>query len=699
MYHTNRRQINDNWRFRFEDGPEEKYVTLPHTWNALDTMEPAPARHYRRGTGWYERPLPPPSSPRRRFIHFEAAAMKAAVWLDDVLLGEHAGGYTAFAVELPPRGGLLRVRADNSPDAGLIPSDMADFFLYGGLTRNVWLYETGAARLTRLHLAYELVKDTAVLTLRGACDGLIDEAVLDLQLTGATGTIWRARTASAGGQFAVNPPPVAAPQLWSPDEPALYTLTAQLIIQDEVSDEVVERVGFRSYDFPAGGPFYLNGERLLLRGTHRHEDWAGRGAAVPDAWSRRELAQIKAAGFNFIRLAHYPQADAVLDACDELGLIVWEELPWCRGGVGGETFKRQARAMLREMIEQHINRPSIIFWGLGNELDWESEHPGTSDDDVYAFLAELHALSRRLDPSRLTALRRYDRGADIVDVYSPSIWSGWYRGRYEDYEAVLREAMRRFPRLLHMEWGGDSHVGRHNAGPHLRRAIAHHATHEELPGAALSREGEARASLDGDWSESYALDVMEWHLQVQNRLPNLAGTAQWAFKDFGTPLRPENPIPYVNQKGLADRTGQPKDVYFLFQAYQTDTPVCYIESPTWLARTGEPGALNGCGFIPIVSGRHCGLTAVPWAQNSSIPLFLRRAGWFGSSRSTWGQTGLRLSGKWRTGRRSGTLLRRRCRPTALPARRRCGVGWRMGASAEKRPFWSSFSLFPARARR
>ena len=505
MIHTNRTQINDNWRFQFED--------------------------------------------------------EAAKW-----------------VTLPPN---------------LIPSDMSDFFLYGGLTRNVWLYETGPARLVQLHVVTEWVGETAVLFLHGECDGLVNGTELILQLMGPPGTaVWQTTHTIESEKFTIELLPVANPQRWSPDNPALYSLTAQLTCQGTIYDEVVERIGFRTFDFPEGGPFYLNGERLLLRGTHRHEDWAGRGSAVPHAWSRRELKQIKAAGFNFIRLGHYPQADAVLDACDELGLIVWEELPWCRGGVGGELFKDQARTMFREMTAQHFNRPSIIFWGLGNELDWESEHPHTDDDDVYNFLTELHELSHQLDSSRLTALRRYDRGGNIVDVYSPSIWSGWYRGRYEDYEAVLRDAMNRFPRLLHAEWGGDCHVGRHNSGPHLRRQIANHTSHEENPGVALSTAGEARASLDSDWSESYMLDLMEWHLQVQNSLPNLAGTAQWVFKDFGTPLRPENPIPYVNQKGLVDRSGRPKDVYYLFQAYQTDTPVCRIESPTWPIRSGEPEALQ-----------------------------------------------------------------------------------------------------------
>ncbi len=594
MIHTNRMQINDRWQFRFE-GDEAETIDLPHSWNSLDAMEPDPERHYRRGIGVYEREITADFSPphARYFIRFEAAAMKATVSFDGETVGRHAGGYTAFDVEIPRPAGALQVEVDNRPDRHLIPSDLSDFFLYGGLTRSVWRYTTGATRLVRLHVTSALDEFQAKLTLNGVCDGPLDGVSLQLELKGGDGTsIWQASRPIAESTFTFRLPSVDQPELWSPDQPALYTLLARLYRHDRLSDEVEERIGFRTYDFPAGGPFYLNGERLLLRGTHRHEDWAGFGSAVPDALSRQEMAQIKAAGFNFVRLGHYPQADAVLDACDELGLIVWEELPWCRGGIGRDLFKAQARMMLDEMIDQHFNRPSIFFWGLGNELDWESEHPETTDDNVYAFLGELHDRARRLDPARLTALRRYDRGAAIVDVYSPSIWSGWYRGRYEDYELVLEDAMTRFPRLLHAEWGGDSHVGRHNGGPHLRRDIAHHTTHEENPGVALSKEGEARASLDSDWSESYTLDLMEWHLQVQERLPRLAGTAQWVFKDFGTPLRPENPIPYVNQKGLVARDGTPKDVYALFQARQTDTPVCRIESPSWPLRSGLPGIIK-----------------------------------------------------------------------------------------------------------
>ncbi|MFP4322486.1 MAG: glycoside hydrolase family 2 protein [Anaerolineales bacterium] len=539
MIHTSREACNAGWRFQFGDEPGEA-VMLPHTWNALDTMHPDPDRHYRRGVGVYTRTIPAPGSGQRLWLEIEAAAQKARVFLNDALISEHLGGYIPFIVELTPYGLApdealtLRIETDNRPDPHLIPSDMSDFFLYGGLTRNVWLYTTGPVHIERLHVTPHM--DGRVIV-QGEIDGATN-GPLHVHITAPDGaTVLHEQISVPEQTFTLE---VKLPvRVWSPDDPALYHLTARL----GDSDAVRADFGFREFAFPPGGPFYLNGQRLLLRGTHRHEDWAGYGAAVPDDLSRQELEQIKAAGFNFVRLGHYPQAPAVLRTCDELGLLVWLELPWCRGGIGGDDFQQTTRAMLRAMIEVYYNHPSIIMWGLGNELDWESEHPGSSDEKVALFLQELHDLAHTLDPARLTALRRFEPGAAIVDVYSPSIWSGWYRGRYEDYETALNDALTRYPNFFHAEWGGDSHVGRHNSGPHLRAALEVTSDHGEVPGLATSAEGFARASRDSDWSESYMLDVMEWHLQIQNRMPNLSGSAQWVFFDFGTPLRPENPIP------------------------------------------------------------------------------------------------------------------------------------------------------------
>lgn len=590
--HRNVTALEQGWRFRFADEAWQD-VVLPHTWNALDTMRLDPAEHYRRGRGTYILDFVPPhdSEGKRLWLEFGAVAQRGWVYFDDVLIAEHHGGYTAFTVEIPNRAGQLRVVADNSPDPDLIPSDLSDFFLYGGITRPVYLYTTGANRIDHLLVDLDVIAQQAQVRLRGRLYER-NHAPLSLHIVlsdqHASAIVFEQTQTLKAHSWRLQLPDINEPRLWSPEAPYLYHLSVQLLQDNQLLDEYCTYLGFRWFDFVEYGPFHLNGQRLLLRGTHRHDDWAGHGAAVPHHLIEQELLLIKQAGFNFIRLGHYPQDDYTLHLCDQLGLIVWEELPWCRGGIGGETFQQHARTMLREMIMQHYNNPSVVFWGLGNELDWESEHPDSTDQAVAGFLQELHNSAKALDPHRLTALRRFEIGAEIVDVYSPSIWSGWYRGLYEDYEAVLRQAIQRYPRMLHIEWGGDSHVGRHNDGPHIQTNVASDDDHGEVPGTATSQKGFARYSRDGDWSESYIIALMSHHLTVQSQIPEFAGSAQWIFKDFGTPLRPENPIPFVNQKGLLRRDGQPKDVYYVFKAFQVDQPQIHIESSAWPTRIVSP---------------------------------------------------------------------------------------------------------------
>jgi len=572
FYRTNRVKFNAGWRFRFETDGQWENIELPHSWNALDTMSTDPDWHYRRGTGIYEKDFAPQDNAdgQTLWLEFEAVAQKAKVYFDDELLGEHYGGYTAFTVSIPNRKGTLRIEADNSPDPDLIPSDMSDFFLYGGITRNVWLYRTTETYIDSILCETDVSLERGIVTVKGHIIGAISE---DMELSISISPMQQKNSIPyiqmplTSNEFEIEFPEITGTDfhLWSPENPVRYMLTVMILIEHTMIDSVNEIIGFRTYEFPEYGAFYLNGERLLLRGTHRHEDWAGHGGAVPDDITRKEFQMIKDAGFNFVRTGHYPQSRAALEACDELGIIVWEELPWCRGGVGGDSFKHHTKNMLHEMISQHYNHPSIIFWGLGNELDWESEHPDSSDDKVRDFLSELNDFSHELDPSRLTALRRFDYGANCVDVYSPSIWAGWYRGKYTDYEQNIRDAMAKYPRLLHAEWGGDSHVGRFRQAPHIHEEPPSTVDNAEEVGTATSEEGFTRYSKDGDWSESYILKLMDHHLMVHNKLENFAGSLQWVFKDFGTPLRPENPVPYVNQKGLLERDGNPKQNYSLFR--------------------------------------------------------------------------------------------------------------------------------------
>src|SRR4030095_3790573 len=367
------------------------------------------------------------------------------------------------------------------------------------------------------------------------------------------------------------------------DNPQLYTLelTAGEFTQ-------TEKIGFRNFEFVDNGPFLLNGKRLLLRGTHRHEDHAGVAAAMTEDRMRREIIMMKEMGVNFIRLGHYQQSRIILNLCDSLGILVWEEIPWCRGGLGGDLYKEQAQRMLTNMIEQHYNHTSVIIWGLGNENDWPGDFPEFDQQKIILFMKELNDLSHKLDPSRKTAIRRCDFCKDIVDVYSPSIWAGWDRGIYTEYKQVTEEEFKKVKHFLHVEWGGDSHAGRHSENPDkaLQQVQTGGGTDERTGDASLFG-GAARVSKDGDWSESYICNLIDWHLKEQETMPWLTGAAQWPFKDFSTPVRPDNPVPYMNQKGVVERDLTKKEAYYVFQSYWTMKPMAHIYGHSWPIRWGN----------------------------------------------------------------------------------------------------------------
>lgn len=568
-------------------------VTLPHCFNAEDAVDPDV--NYYQGPGWYRTSLSidNPYKDGRIYLEFEGAGQKTEVYVHTIRVGAHTGGYDEWKVDITDAveqfrsnpacrkhfGGKIPVaiRCDNSRDTEMIPSDMSDFNLYGGLYRYVNLVYTPAIHFDRIrieattdekgkqgdaliHIAFNKLPDTKKAA-----------GKLSLRILSPDGIeIWKNELPEIKDRQAACS--LKYPQLWSPDSPALYTCIAQLICNEDTL-RATEHFGFRHFRFEEKGPFYLNGKRLLLRGTHRHEDHAGAGAALTEEMMRREMQQIKAMGANFIRLGHYQQSDIILRLCDELGLMVWEEIPWCRGGLGGEKYREQARRMLTNMINQHHNHPSVILWGMGNENDWPGDFETFSKDSIRAFMSELHGLSHRLDSSRPTAIRRCEFCKDIVDVYSPSIWAGWYSRRYRNYREMTTAGMQSTTRFLHAEWGGDSHAGRH--------------AEEYMTNNRSSFDIEA-GDRNGDWSESYIIRLFDWHLKEQETMPRLTGSLFWTFKDFSTPLRPHNPIPYVNQKGVVQRDGTPKESYYVFQSYWSKEPMLHIYGHTWPVRWGKP---------------------------------------------------------------------------------------------------------------
>ncbi len=576
-------------------------VTLPHTWNAVDPTDAEPG--YRRAASWYRRALDVRKAPPGRLLlRFEGANLVADVYVNGTRAGGHVGGYLGFTIDITPfvkpgQPNELAVRVDNSDDPSLIPSDKADYAIFGGLTRDVWLLSVPGVSLARVavrtpQVSRERARVQATVELYNPAGerGTRDLALRLFAPDGRQLSSSRHRVTLSGDTLQsvpVSVPELRRPALWSPASPALHRLTVSLARAGTEEQAIAERIGFRFFRFEPRGAFYLNGERLFIRGTHRHEERAGLGAALTNAVHADDMAMIKAMGANFVRLGHYPQDPTVYAAADSLGLLVWDELPWNRGGLGDARWKENTKRLLREQIRQNANHPSIILWSMANEPD-DVIDPGHGEPpEIAAFVRELTDIAHGLDADRPTAMRKFDAGFGAVDVYSPSIWAGWYGGVYRNYEKSITAAQQKFPRMVHMEYGADGHVGRHTASPITGEGMRIEQGTAEAVGVPVRN-----VAREGDWSESYQADLLDWHLTVAPRIPEFTGNAQWVFRDFATPLRPENPIPYVNEKGIVARDGTPKDAWYLFRAHWTTSPqFVYIVSHSWPERFGARGAL------------------------------------------------------------------------------------------------------------
>ncbi|MGI4872156.1 MAG: glycoside hydrolase family 2 TIM barrel-domain containing protein [Janthinobacterium lividum] len=629
-YAQQSQRLNTGWEFLRQDvgGPWElvrpvpagapesvplwNSVTLPHCFNARDAVDPD--QNYYQGPGWYRTQLavhnPYPGGRTR--LHFEGAGQKTEVYVYTTKVGSHVGGYDEWTVDITEAAAAfaqtevcrqqfqgkipISIRCDNSRDLEMMPSSLADFNVYGGLYRYLNLEYQPAQFAERLvaQATVDAAGRAGQLAVRvvfpaAAPAGPVPASVRVLDPTGRVVGRWAGSVTPGAEEVPLHDFSLQRPQLWTPDQPRRYAVELTLG-SGPAAWHSTEQVGFRHSELVEHGPYKLNGQRLLLRGTHRHEDHAGVAAAMTEPQIRQEMKLMKAMGVNFIRLGHYQQSRIVLNLCDSLGILVWEEIPWCRGGLGGPVYQAQGRRMLTNMVQQHYNHPSVIIWGLGNENDWPNDFVEFDKAKIRAYMTELNTLAHRLDPGRYTAIRRCDFCRDIPDVYSPSIWAGWYRGIYTDYKSATEEEFKQVRRFLHVEWGGDSHAGRHAENPDkVLAALAGGQGADERAGDASLQGGAARASKDGDWSESYLCNLVDWHLKEQETMPWLSGTAYWPFKDFSTPVRPDNPIPYVNQKGVVERDFTPKEAYYVFQSYWTTPLMAHLYGHGWPVRWGTPG--------------------------------------------------------------------------------------------------------------
>ncbi|MEG3092976.1 glycoside hydrolase family 2 protein [Sphingomonas sp. PB1R3] len=514
-------------------------TSLPSSW-----LTHAPELRHYDGLMWYQRTFAVPGARKGRyFLRFGAANYATIVYVNGRQVGRHEGGFTPFAFDVT---GVLRdgenqitVGVDSQATGATVPPPVTDWENYGGITRPVRLIATpdtyvddAWVRLTRdgrmavdVHLDGPQAANRAV-RLR------IAELGLD-----------RAGTTDASGNWRAT---MAAPRAlvrWSPDRPRLYDVT---IISGE--DQWRDRIGFRTVE-RRGADILLNGKPIFLRGISMHEEELGVDPtrAITPAAARALLGEIKdGLHGNFVRLAHYPHSDVTVRLADELGLIVWSEVPvyWRVAWSNPDTLAR-ARTMLAENILRDRNRAAIAIWSVANET------PVTDARNV--FLRTLVDDVRRLDDSRLVSaallveraegadhpvMTLADPLADMLDVMAINTYNGWYS---QDRLADLARSEWRVPAdkpLIFSEFGADARAGFHDPGNKQK------------------------------FSEDYQADYYRATLGMADGVPTLRGMSPWILKDFRSPRR-QNPDFQQgwNRKGLISETGQRKEAFGVLSDY------------------------------------------------------------------------------------------------------------------------------------
>jgi beta-galactosidase len=594
-----RTSLNQGWRFApgehagadragFDDAAWQA-VDLPHTWNAQDAFDKR--QPYRRGAGWYRRTLDLSGveAGQRIFLYFEGANQVADVHFNGRHVGRHVGGYSAFAFDVSAfvrrdAPNLLAVRVDSSHDPDIPPLN-ADYTFHGGLYRDAWLLVTDTVHLDVLdHAAPGVYIDTPKVSAEAARvriratvvnDGAeareveLHHRVLDPD-GDVVGALASRRRIAAGSRasFEVSSDPVRSPRLWSPDDPHLYLVRTEVRVDDRVADALATDFGIRWFEADPQRGFFLNGRPYPLHGSNRHQDSAGKGNALDDDAHRRDVRLVKDTGFNFLRLAHYPQDPAVLDEADRVGLALWEEIPVVNLVTPSLAFADNAERMLVEMIRQHYNHPSVFMWGYMNEVMQFAPDPKPDGYDAWllALARRLEARARAEDPHRLTAtaisLREIDNGSgyqDIAQVLGFNLYFGWYD---QTVDAL---------------------------GPFLDDF---HARHPDRPlflseyGAGSDERIHARAPKAFDFSAEWQQRFHEGSFAQVLARPWLVGSAVWNQFDFGSHGRQDSRFG-LNQKGLYRHDRTSKDVGHYYRARLLDKPVLHIAARDHALRAGS----------------------------------------------------------------------------------------------------------------
>ena len=503
--------VNDSWEFRKPVESEWKMVNLPHTFNLDAYQRP----DYYQGKGIYRRvlALPEVDSRRRYYLKIDAASKAAEVRINGQEVGTHAGGYTAFVFDVTPyvqKENVIEITVDNSRKD--ITPISADFTFWGGIYRDVWLISTPEQHFRMDNMGSDGIfvctpdvnERYATVQIRGeVTNDARDNVALEVRsrIYSPHGELLQTQNqklklkAGETRAFGYLSDKIVNPALWSPETPRLYTVQTVLVNPktEQVLDEKTHRVGLRWFSFDGNKGFSLNGKPYKLRGVNRHQDQAPVGVALDDEAHRRDVRLMKELGCNFVRISHFPQDDALLEMCDRLGLLVWEEIPIINIVPDTPGYADNCEHNLREMIRQHYNHPSVIAWGYMNEILLTApqvnspEWPACRERTV-ALAQRLEAALKEEDPYRVSVMafnmtNLYNEiGLDLEDVVGWNLYHGWYVDELKDFDAWCEDQHRRYPEhpMIISEWGAGSDRRLHSAKPKaFDFSIEYHQTYVE----------------------------------------------------------------------------------------------------------------------------------------------------------------------------------------------------------------------------
>ena len=560
-------KIMKGWEFTGPDGTTTT-VDLPHTWNARDGQDGG--NDYWRGTCIYRTHFAAPqfnTASHQVWIQFDGVNASAHVVLNGSPVCNHDGGYSTFRAnitELLRDENELTVEVDNSKNDRVYPQK-ADFTFYGGIYRDVSLMVVSKNHFALDYFGGPGIRITP--TVQGT-----DASVQVTTWHDGEGEVSIELLDAAGNTVATGKGPditltIFNAHLWNGvKDPYLYSCKARLVVNGTVEDETTTRFGVRSFKVDPKKGFFLNGKSYPLHGVSRHQDRKGLGNAITREMHDEDMALIKEIGANTIRLAHYQHDQYFYDLCDEVGMVVWAEIPYISEHM--PNGRENTISQMKELIIQNYNHPCIVCWGVSNEITISTKDKKNMLDNH----RQLNDLCHEMDNTRLTTLACYamcgpfNRSAHITDMVSWNLYLGWYVPGF-----ILNDLWMGFFHLCfpnrpfgYSEYGAEGMPNLHSTHPHR-----------------------------GDHTEEYQAKYHEYMLRCFKRHPWMWATHVWNMFDFAADARDQGGEPGMNHKGLVtfDRKTK-KDSFYLYKAWWSDEAFVHICSKRFVERTGSTATVK-----------------------------------------------------------------------------------------------------------